>query len=109
MSVADYAWQARAELTALNDHRDIAFKLWLDNPSAEESFDAELANAMANLQRQPKMGSTRFARRLRLRNVRTWPLSRHPYLLVYREAEHGISLLRITHMSRDLPSAYFEE
>jgi toxin ParE1/3/4 len=62
-----------------------------------------LAHAYAYISRHPATGSPRYAHELNLPGLRSWPLSRYPYLVFYVEHPDHIDVWRVLHGKRDIP------
>jgi len=67
-------------------------------------FIERLQDAFDHIGRYPASGSPRYAHELDLPGLRSWPLSRFPYLLFYREDDDRIDLWRVLHAERDIPA-----
>ncbi len=73
-----------------------------------DSFYRELAVAQAHIATFPSSGLTRYAHALKLANLRYWPLNRFPYALFYLEQDRQCSIIRLTHLSKDIPASLRE-
>ena len=71
-------------------------------------FIAALEQAFTQIGRQPAAGSPRYAHALNLPGLRSWPLTRYPYLVFYVEHEDFIDVWRVLHQERDLPAWMME-
>jgi toxin ParE1/3/4 len=73
-----------------------------------EAMALKWANAaMAALRRigsNPRAGSPRYSAVLILAGLRSWPVSRFPYLLFYIERETQVDVWRVLHARRDTPA-----
>ncbi|WP_324251746.1 type II toxin-antitoxin system RelE/ParE family toxin [Paraburkholderia gardini] len=67
-----------------------------------------LEAAYSHIERRPQTGSTRYAYELDLPGLRSWSLSRYPYLVFYFERDDHIDVWRILHVQRDIPSWLLE-
>ncbi len=67
-------------------------------------FVAALEQAYSQIGRQPAAGSPRYAQALNLPGLRSWPLTRYPYLVFYVEHDDFIDVWRVLHQERDLPA-----
>ena len=67
-------------------------------------FVDALESAHAHISRHPATGSPRYAHELNLPGLRYWPVTRHPYLVVYLEQENHIAVWRLLHEKRDIPA-----
>ena len=74
-------------------------------PHVAEGFVAALEKATAQIERQPGIGSPRYAHELDIPLLRHWSLSRFPYGLFYLEHDDHLTVVRVLHMSRDLPAS----
>lgn len=63
-----------------------------------------LERAYAHISRHPATGSPRYAHELSLPGLRTWPLTRYPYLVFYLERPDHIDVWRVLHMRQDIPA-----
>lgn len=70
---------------------------------AADAFVAALEKAVAQVERQPGIGSPRYGHELGIPMLRHWGLSRFPCLLFYIEHDDHLDLIRVVHMSRDIP------
>lgn len=70
---------------------------------AEALVDA-LERAFVHIGRHPGMGSPRYAHELNLPGLRSWPLTRYPYLVFYVERDDHIDVWRVLHAQRDIPA-----
>lgn len=62
----------------------------------------ELANAY--IARHPGTGSPPYAHALSLPGLRSWPLTRYPYLVFFIERDDHIDVWRVLHGQRDIPA-----
>jgi toxin ParE1/3/4 len=74
---------------------------------ATEFVDA-LEDAFAHIAMYPGTGSPRYAHELDAPRLRSWPLTRFPYLVFYVEGTSHVDVWRVLHAKRDLP-AWLEE
>ncbi|HSX95014.1 MAG TPA: type II toxin-antitoxin system RelE/ParE family toxin [Hydrogenophaga sp.] len=70
---------------------------------ADGMVDA-LDKAFVHIGRQPGTGSPRYAHELNLPGLRSWPLTRYPYLVFYIERDDHIDVWRVLHAKRDIPA-----
>ena len=73
-------------------------------PQMAEGFVTALEKAAAQIERQPGIGSPRYAHELDIPFLRHWRLVRFPYALFYLEQEDRLLVIRVLHLSRDLPA-----
>jgi toxin ParE1/3/4 len=67
-------------------------------------FVDALEQAYTHVGRHPATGSPRYQHELGLPELRTWPLSRYPYMLFYVERPDHIDVWRVLHGQRDIPA-----
>ena len=75
--------------------------------SAEQAalgFIDALEKAYAHIARHPATGSPRYAHALNILGLRSWPLTRYPYLVFFLEREGHIDVWRVLHGQRDIPA-----
>lgn len=75
--------------------------------SAEQAalgFIDALEQAYARIVRHPATGSPRYAHKLNIPGLRSWSLTRYPYLVFFVEREHHIDIWRVLHGQRDIPA-----
>ena len=77
-------------------------------PQAALGFIQALERAYTHLSRQPDTGSPRYAHGLQLPGLRSWPLSRYPYLVFYRVTPEHVDVWRVLHQQRDMPAWLLE-
>ena len=58
--------------------------------------------AIRHIERHPGTGSPRYSHELQIEGLRTWPVRRFPYLIVYVERPDGIDVWRVLHGARDI-------
>jgi toxin ParE1/3/4 len=67
-------------------------------------FVSQLEEAIKKIAKQPVAGSQRYGHRLRIPELRQWPMKRFPYLIFYVEREDRIEISRVLHNNMDIPS-----
>nr|MBS0019024.1 type II toxin-antitoxin system RelE/ParE family toxin [Gammaproteobacteria bacterium] len=89
-------------------HRDVedavAHYLAEDAEAAALGFIDALEKAYIHIGRHPATGSPRYAHELNLPGLRSWPLTRNPYLVFYVEHPDHIDVWRVLHGQRDIPA-----
>ncbi|CAN7310541.1 type II toxin-antitoxin system RelE/ParE family toxin [Variovorax sp. LjRoot290] len=75
-----------------------------DAEHAALGFVDALEQAYAHIGRHPSTGSPRHAHELNLPGLRSWPLTRYPYLVFYIEHTDHIDVWRVLHGQRDIPA-----
>ena len=63
-----------------------------------------LERAYRHIARHPASGSPRYGQELDLPGLRSWPLRRYPYLILFFERADHIDVVRILHAERDIPA-----
>jgi len=94
-------------LADFNADFDGLYRWYLDHggETVAENFQSAVVITLRTLAAQPELGRARRFRRLALRNLRSFPVTR-PYnrmLIFYRPTENGITAWRLMDGSRDLP------
>lgn len=74
-----------------------------DAPSAALGFIGALEQAYRYISRHAATGSPRYGHELGLAGLRSWPLTRYPYLVFYIEGDGHIDVWRVLHTRRDVP------
>jgi toxin ParE1/3/4 len=74
-----------------------------DQKTALRFLDS-LEDAYRHISRHPASGSPRYGQELGLSDLRSWPLQRYPYLVLFVEREDHIDVWRVLHAERDIPA-----
>ncbi len=93
------ALHIRAELdveVALSYYRSLM------SPLVSDKFVAALEKSFNFLIRFPKAGSVRLGEQIGRSDIRSWPLNKYPYLVVYKELPDQVDVFRVLHQRRDL-------
>ncbi len=69
------------------------------------AFLDALEKAVAHIQRAPGSGLPRYAQELGLPGLRFWVLNKFPFSLFYVEQAEHLWVIRLVHMSRDIPAS----
>lgn len=80
---------------------------WYLNEGAEQAaldFIAALEKAYGDIGRHPASGSSRHAHELNLPGLRSWSLTKFPYLFFYVENPDHMDVWRVLHGERDIPA-----
>lgn len=89
-------------------HRDvedaIAHYLAEGAETAALGFIDALEDAYRHIGRHPATGSPRYAHALNLPGLRSWLLTRYPYLVFYVERSDHVDVWRVLHGQRDIPA-----
>ncbi len=85
---------------------DEAIEHYLSEDAAEAAlgFIDALERAYTHISRHPSSGSPRYAHELNLPGLRSWPLTRYPYLVFYMEQSDHVDVWRVLHGHRDIPA-----
>jgi addiction module RelE/StbE family toxin len=83
---------------ALSTLESIADYIAEDNPIAAYDVTEAIRQAVEPLANFPEMG-----RRGRIAGTREWPVSRLPYLIIYRIRGNAVEILEVFHTSRRFP------
>lgn len=75
-----------------------------DAEAAALGFIDALEKAYSHIGRHPATGSPRYAHELTLPGLRSWPLTRYPYLVFYVERRDHIDVWRVLHGHRYIPA-----
>lgn len=87
----------------------LAYFLGEQAQAAALGFIDALEKAFDHIGRHPAMGSPRYAHELNVPGLRSWPLSKYPYLVFYVERADHIDVWRVLHGHRDIPAWMQEE
>jgi len=94
-------------------HRDVedavAYYLGEGSETAALGFINALEKSYTHISRHPATGSSRYAHELNLPGLRSWALTRYPYLVFYVEHAEHIDVWRVLHSQRDIPAWMREE
>ena len=82
----------------------VAHHIAEDAEAAALGFIDALEKAYSHIGRHPATGSPRYAHELTLPGLRSWPLTRYPYLVFYVERRDHIDVWRVLHGHRDIPA-----
>ena len=89
-------------------HRDVedavAHYLAEDAEPAALGFIDALEKAYSHIGRHPATGSPRYAHESNLPGLRSWPLTRYPYLVFYVEHPDHVDVWRVLHGQLDIPA-----
>jgi len=85
---------------------DEAIEHYLSEDAAEAAlgFIDALERAYTHISRHPSSGSPRYAHELNLPGLRSWSLTRYPYLMFYVEQPDHVDVWRVLHSQRDIPA-----
>lgn len=74
-----------------------------DAADAAMGFIDALEQAYKHIGLHAATGSPRYGHELGLPGLRSWPLTRYPYLVFYLDCADHIDVWRVLHTSRDIP------
>ena len=74
------------------------------NEAVALGFIDALEKSYGHIARHPATGSPHYAHELNLPSLRTWPLTRYPYLVFYVERPDYIDVWRVLHNQHDIPA-----
>jgi toxin ParE1/3/4 len=87
----------------------VSYCLEQDSPQAALGFIDALEEAYKHIGRHPATGSPRYAHELNLPGLRSWKLTRYPYLAFYLELDSHIDVWRVLQSQRDIPAWLLDE
>ena len=90
--------QAELDINAAID-----YYLSEDAADAAIGFIDALEQAYRYISLHAATGSPRYGHELDLPGLRSWPLTRYPYLVFYLVSADQIDVWRVLHTSRDIP------
>lgn len=82
----------------------LAYYMAEDAEAAALGFIDALEQAYAHIGRHPATGSPRYAHELNLPGLRSWALTRYPYLVFYVERPDHVDVWRVLQGQRDIPA-----
>lgn len=91
------------ELAVRDIDAAVAFYLEDGGATAALGFIDAVEQAFVHIGSQAASGSPRYAHELNLPGLRSWPLSRYPYLVFYVVQETYVDVWRVLHGQRDIP------
>ncbi|MCV2365740.1 type II toxin-antitoxin system RelE/ParE family toxin [Paucibacter sp. DJ1R-11] len=95
---------APRELALQDIDEALAYYLGEQAQAAASGFIDALQKAFDHIGRHPATGSPRYAHELNVPGLRSWPLSKYPYLVFYVERSDHIDVWRVLHGHRDIPA-----
>lgn len=75
-----------------------------DGEALALDFIDAVGRAIAQIERQPGIGSPRYSHELDIPGMRHWRLARFPYAVFYLPGEAWLDVMRLLHLQRDIPS-----
>ena len=92
------------KLAHLDVEKAVGYYVDTSNLTAAMGFVAALETAYAHISRNPATGSSRYAFETNLPGLRSWPLTKYPYLIFYVDLDRHIDVWRVLHMAIDIPN-----
>lgn len=90
---------------ARRDVENAVAHYWAEGAEAAAlGFIDALDKAYRHIGRHPATGSPRYAHELNLPGLRSWSLTRYPYLVFYVEQPDHVDVWRVLHGQRDIPA-----
>lgn len=83
----------------------VAINYYLSQTSAETAnkYIDSLERAIAQIRKQPEIGSLRYSHELNISDLRTWPVKNFPYLIFYMNLPDHVAVFRVLHSRSDIP------
>jgi toxin ParE1/3/4 len=97
----------RAKSVALRAAADLDVDTAVEHYLTEAGVDVatafmnSLEEALGHLSKHPGTGSPKPALRMNIPGLRSWPLSRFPYLVFYLELADEVAVVRVLHGAMD--------
>ena len=66
-------------------------------------FLTELEKCFNFVKDFPDAGSVRIGHLVGRADIRTWPMRKFPFLLIYKATSNQVNILRVLHQRRDIP------
>lgn len=82
----------------------IAFYIEQESVPAALGFIDALEKAYGHIGRHPATGSMRYGHEIDLPGLRSWALTRYPYLVFFVERPDHVDVWRVLHSQRDIPA-----
>jgi toxin ParE1/3/4 len=74
-------------------------------PHMLDAFFDAFDKAIAQIERQPGIGSPRYGQELEVTGLRHWSLRKFPYAVFYTEETAHLNALRLVHLQSDIPTS----
>jgi toxin ParE1/3/4 len=78
-------------------------------PHVAGAFLDALEKSTGQIERQPGIGSPRYAQELNIPRLRHWRLARFPYALFYIEHAEHLDVIRLVHLASHIPANLRED
>lgn len=92
------------ELASRDVDDAVAYLLKEGGEQAALGFIGVLEGACTHISRHPGTGAPRYAHALDLPGLRSWSLTRYPYIVFYVEQPDCIDIWRVLHGRQDIPA-----
>ena len=92
------------QLRALRDLEDARAWYAEQAPHMTPGFASAVDEALRHLKQQGATGSPKYGMQLGMTGLRSWPLSRFPYLVLSFDHNDRITVARVLHQARDIPA-----
>lgn len=89
---------------AMRDLTDARAYYRREAPHMVAEFAATIDAELRHLQIHPATGSPRYGLRLGIKGLRSWPVKRFPYLVLYIVQGDRIAVARVLHQAQDIPA-----
>jgi toxin ParE1/3/4 len=73
---------------------------------ASTKFLTAIEKALRFIWAFPEAGSSRLSEILGLKQFKTWPLTKFPFLVIYMVEDESIDIVRLIHQKRDLSEPF---
>jgi toxin ParE1/3/4 len=99
MTVVEVSNAAKADLSDITDHymQEAGIEVALAFTAAWDRCTRHIADF-------PDSGSLRLAEKIRMLNLRVWPIKGFPHLVLYRVGKEAVHIERVLHSARDIPA-----
>ena len=78
-------------------------------PHMLDAFFDAFDKAIAQIERQPGIGSPRYGQELEITGLRRWSLRKVPYAVFYTEETAQLNAVRLVHLQSDIPASLQSE
>ena len=73
-------------------------------PHVLDRFVLALERAISRIEHHTGIGAPRYAHELNIPLLRFWVVTKFPYAVFYIEHDQHLAVIRVVHMSRDIPA-----
>ncbi len=89
---------------ALRDLTDARAYYQRETPHMVAEFASTIDAELLHLRQHPRTGSPRYGFLLRMPGLRSWPVKRFPYVILFLDQGDHIAVLRVLHQAQDIPA-----